>query len=358
MENENSQIRRHVPSSNIEWDIITINQISFRLELYFLSKMKNPIIIISLAILILAACKDRHPNPVEDSESLVWVKGKTDTTVLLSIENLEIPAVIHIPDCGLSDYAAIVIMHGSSGMWKNVEPNSELSSQFKGWQDLLNQNCLASIIIDSYSPRGTLQNTGDYKVPPKTFDISAQFERPKDAYAALEYLSKIIDENHHKLIRIDEIGVLGFSHGGSSVECTIFDPLLVPTNYEWQQIYDGIKYSVPAPPAKPDELSFAAAVVYYPGSYNNGYFGSLCQEGKGFYLNSCPLLMHLAENDPLTENSYCFIQTATNNGGNIEYYLYEGADHSFDNKTDGINGQSKEQARTRTLQWFKKYLTF
>ena len=303
---------------------------------------------------------DPKEKPVSniDTNKIVFPSGATDTLFYMTSANLSIPVIIHIPSCGTGPFPAVVVMHGSGGLWSNDVPGTAMASQFIWWQESFDSECVVSVFIDSYSPRGAVENEGEYKVPPKTFEISAQFERPKDAYAILELLLKIVNENGDDLINKSKVGLLGFSHGGTATESTIFDPKLLPDGWEWSQSFDGVSYDVPSPVERPEGIGFAAAVVYYPGSYHNGYYGKLCEETGSYYVNSCPLQMHLAELDPLTENSLCFANSTLQNGGEVDYYVYEGANHSFDNKTSGVDGVASNQARERTMAWFRDYLGF
>jgi dienelactone hydrolase len=322
-----------------------------------MKKYTLPFVILCLIYLFSCDPKDKPSVEVEEC-NIIFPAGTLDTLFYVSSGNLSIPVIMHIPSCGTRPLPAVIVMHGSGGLWSNDIPGTEMASQFIWWKEAFASECVVSVFIDSYSPRGAVENEGDYKVPPKTFEISAQFERPKDAYSALEFLSKIVNENGAQLVDKSKIGILGFSHGGTATESSIFDPRLIPYNWEWTQTFDGATYDVPAPFQKPEELSFAAAVVYYPGSYHNGYYGTLCDETGGYYLNSCPLQMHLAELDPLTENSLCFATSTTQNGGEVEYYIYEGANHSFDNKASGPDEVASNQSRARTMAWFREYLGF
>jgi len=319
--------------------------------------MKKELLVFLIAVLAFS-CKDHNLIINTIPESIKWPAGISDSTFTIPVGDRLIPVVFHVPECGNNDYPAIVFMHGSYGMWHLQQANTILIEQYKSWQSLLDENCIASIFVDSYTPRGTAENEGEYKYPPKTFDISAQFVRTRDAFAALQFLNALEGENNHKLIRSNEIGLLGFSHGGTAVECAAFDAKLVPEQYSWHQTFDGVNYMVPAPSIAKSGQKFVGAVAYYPGSFHNGYFGDLCTAGRGFYVNNCPLLLHLPSNDPLTENSYCFIQTSQANGGAVEYYVYEGANHNFDNQINGIDSAASQLARIRTIEWFRKYLKF
>lgn len=316
------------------------------------------ILYIILTIFHFTSCDVLNPGD-DEIEGFLIDRTLGDTTIYLSVNNERIPIVLSIPDCGKPPYAAVVILHGSGGMWDDNIVGSDLSTQLQSWRDLFKQECVISAYVDSYTPRGTTERVGEYRDPPKSFEISAQFVRPNDAYAALDFLWKIMDKNTGTLlVEKSKVGLLGFSHGATAVENTIFDFELLPADWKWSQKIDNVVYNVPEPYSRSDVLKFAAAVSYYPGSFHNGYYGDMCNAEQSYYVNYCPLLLNLAALDPLTENSLCFFNSATTHGGHVEYTLYEGAEHSFDEKTDAENGIAREAARLATIEWFRKYLEF
>jgi len=316
---------------------------------------------LSLLFLTLIACGGCNLNPSPNSygQDIYFPTNTTDTLVYVKSEKILIPVVVSIPECVSQPSPAVIVMHGSGGMWKDNIAGGELSTQMAAWKELFDSECIISVFIDSYSPRGVVENSGPYKDPPKTFEISPQFVRPKDAYDVLQYLWTIKNEGGENfLVRKSKVGLMGFSHGATAVESAMFDPALVPPDWEWTQKINGTTYDVFPPYLPQSPLAFAAAVAYYPGSFHDGYFGNICDNSESVYQNYSPLLMHLGGADPLTSNSICFFASANLNGGHVEYIFYEKAEHSFDEKEDDINASASLAAKNATLQWFKKYLEF
>jgi len=323
------------------------------------------------------SCNKIHVNEEEDktSSSNIIIPYQTQDTVLFftSTDGYEIPVVVTFPNCNTSGLPGIVVTHGSGGNWTDSDSNGDgvadkfikwqLSSQNKEWVGIFKDNCIVGAFPDSYSARGTLENEGDWKNPPLQFKISPCFVRNYDAYQTLELLRNLVRPDGISILRKSDIGLLGFSHGGSTAEASIFDIDAVPVGWEWKQTIDGITYKqeVKPPASKPASGGFATAVIYYPGSQFNSFFGNPCKSlgsnGSSIYKSYCDFLVHLPELDPLTDGSLCMINTVNSNGGGkVTSYMYSSAKHSFDGQKSGVDADASLLARERTLSWFKLYL--
>lgn len=160
------------------------------------------------------------------------------------------------------------------------------------------------------------------------------------------------------IVTLDNVAILGFSHGASAVQSALFDTSIIPNDWEWTQWYDGTTYSneIEAPPTLPEAGGFVAGVMYYPGSFHNSYYGNPCN-GSSIFQTYTDFMIHLPSEDSLTPNSMCMLQTVDENGGGFAtIHEYQGADHSFDNQTSGINGEASALARSRTLAFLKEHL--
>lgn len=310
-------------------------------------------------ILFTSSC---HKN--DDNDSNIEVKERTilfsttDTIFYAEVDNVKIPVYISLPgDCEKKNYSAMVVMHGSDGMWKNQNPkHGILSNQNTEWKELFNKNCFVSAFVDSYSTRGCVKRDGKWKTAPDNFKISSQFVRPKDAYAALSVLKSLRYQNGQKVVIEQSVGLLGFSDGATAVASTLYDSASTPLNWEWHQKFDKKQYSakegVKPPIEKPLDGGFAAGVFYYGGSGGYSYWGgSPCGENY-FYNNYAPMLYQIPSEGYLTENTLCSIDFLSKKGAEIEVNIYEGAEHGFDDAND----LNSKQVRFSTIEWLKEHL--
>jgi len=141
-------------------------------------------------LVILSSCKDDDSTDPMDQEvdlsgKFVIPSSTTDTVLFVrnSIDKIEIPIVISIPNSQSVERPGMVIMHGSGGNWMDEDTNNdgiddmitewELSSQNKAWQSIFDSENIVSAFPGSYYRRGTVENEGDWKNPPLQFEISA-----------------------------------------------------------------------------------------------------------------------------------------------------------------------------------------
>lgn len=296
-----------------------------------------------------------------ESPEVVLNPSSMDTIVYAVVDNHQIPIYLSIPEgCDNDNYPAVVVMHGSDGMWVNHDiASGKMSGQNNQWRELFNANCIVGAYVDSYSGRGVSTRTGKWATAPDNFKISSQFVRPKDAYAALEVLKKLKFSDGTNVVRAKDVGLLGFSDGASAVASTLYDTDNTPAGWEWTQTFDGKEYGtssgVLAPQPK-SENGFAGGVFYYGGSSGYNYWGaSPCGDNAlegNIFIPYAPMLYQIPSEGYLTENSLCLVDLLQQKGLPVELKLYEGVGHGFD---FGDNNQSAI-ARTNALQWFYKVL--
>jgi len=327
--------------------------------------MKRLLPFIGILVLLLTNCQkkdDITTNKISDP-----IKISTATTDILlevvsPIDNKSIPVYITLPSNKSQPLKGMVVLHGSGGPWDDDDLDKDgiaeicnvgiPSKQTKEWRELLNSNGFLAAFPDSYSPRNTCENEGPYKEPPLKFVISGTFIRNSDAYAVLGLLKRLVwTETDMPVLQPDHIGVLGFSDGGTATISTLFNSEATPAGWQWKQSFSGITYTKEVlPPGNQSSIGgFRLGVLYYPGSYHNGYYGNLCN-GSGIYESYADVLIHLAEDDPLTDNTRCLISTMLQNGGGVPtVYEYEGADHGFDGEDLSISNTARE----RTINFIK-----
>lgn len=349
-------------------DVTLVNQNNTRMKKWMLC---------ALALVSMLACSDTETEPDTDPidppldlSGKIVIPATTRDTVLFftGIDQVSLPVFISFPESAATTLPATVVLHGSGGNWKDEDTDDDgiddvieewtLSSQNTQWKSLFDQEDVISAFPGSYYRRGTVENKGDWKSPPLQFKISASFIRNYDAYGTLEVLRKLVRADGSPLVISDKVALLGFSHGGTAVQSTLFDTSIVPGNWEWSQSYSGTLYTQEPrlPAALPEEGGFVGGVMYYPGSFHNSYYGNPCS-GTSIFQTYADFMIHLPSEDSLTPNSECMLQTTANNGGGTAtIHRYEGADHSFDGKSTGINGEASTLARTRTINYLKEKL--
>lgn len=234
---------------------------------------------------------------------------------------------------GAGPFPAIILMHGCSGMYSYSNTANGVASLYTDWAARLNNAGYAALVVDSFTPRNAKQNQcGDGAVG--TSEVN---DRPYDAAAAAEFLATQPKVNPAK------IGVLGWSHGGSSVMAAL-DSLAIPGN-------DLIK----------------AAVAFYPGC---GLFDAFGGISTSTWMPHVPLLINAGGIDALYTSGYC--DTRVNNakalgasvatGNPVTLTVYPGAQHSFDqakasdSKWTQADLTAKQAADPITITFFDSYL--
>ncbi|MEO1022744.1 MAG: hypothetical protein AAFW89_09370 [Bacteroidota bacterium] len=325
-------------------------------------------ILITGCILFIASCSNQDDEDVFPEGSIVIAETVRDTVLTIPSFGTEIRIPISLPRYG-TQMPAVVVMHGSGGNWKDEDTNGdgiadsitfwELSNQNKEWKSVLNENGYVSAFPGSYYPRGAVENEGDWKNPPDQFKISATFVRNHDAYATLTMLRQLRWTDGTPIVDPDAVGIIGFSHGGTAVQSTVFDQSAIPANWEWRQSFSGTEYTAdilqPAP--IPEEGGFKAAITYYPGSFHNSYYGNPCT-GNSIYRPYTDLLVHIAENDVLTSNTLCFVDHLDSQelSVTVQHFVYEGAAHSYDSKNEGADKEASDLSRARSLSFLEQQL--
>lgn len=312
-----------------------------------------------VSIIALVSCKDDHV--VELSDTTLIYTATTDTILYVTVKGDNVPVYLSFPpNCEKNNLPAVVLLHGSGGMWKDDNREAGImSSQNRDWKTIFDANCMIGAYIDSYTPRGCVEREGDWKVAPLAFSISAQFVRPYDAYAGLELLRNLVNTSGQPIVRPNDVGILGFSDGATALTATLYDTDVTPTDWEWTQEFDK-EYTeangVGLPAERPESGGFSCGVFYYGGSVGHSYWGgNPCSNSDFMYINYAPILYQVPELGYLTENTLCAIEEISTRGGNVTKYVYESAEHGFDGNDLDQKPQS-DLARTHTIDWFKDHL--
>lgn len=318
--------------------------------------------LVALVLLVFSCSKDEKSNLDSSGQERVVTVGTTDTIVYLRVDGFEVPVYLTIPKECEEPMPAVVVMHGSYGMWAQQNPSSRImAGQSKEWQSIFAENCIVGAFVDSYSGRGVISREGKWRELPDNFRISAQFVRPKDANAALDLLQNLKYDDITPIVQQEDIALLGFSDGASAVASTLIDVGKIPNTFEWTQSEDGRDYDssngVLPPQAKP-EIGFSGGVFYYGGSVGYNYWGSpACgseaMEGNVFYPYA-PMLYNIPADDNLTENTLCMVDVLQAKNAPVKLNFYQGARHGFDFNSKGNNVPESETARKETIEWLKQ----
>jgi dienelactone hydrolase len=300
--------------------------------------------VICLLIILLSCNQDDEGQ----AENEIITEERAEWMSIDGRNSFDIPALVVIPE-GKGPYPAIVVLHGCGGLLSNVT-GKVLERHFESWVEFGKENKVVMIFPDSFNPRGFSEFCA--YAPPEDAVCSPAYERPKDVADVLIWLAE------QAYVDTDRLGLLGFSHGGSTTIASLADTDL--TTFQEREVRnDGITYVVPGPVPLPVGLGFKAGVAYYPGAGFYGYF-------EDDYLPNSPLLIHAASLDPLYTSGSTeeLVEVALENGAhistgnNVVLHVYEGASHSFDGATSGVDGEADQLARQRTIEWFKYHLKF
>jgi dienelactone hydrolase len=194
---------------------------------------------------------------------------------------------------------ALVMMHGCSGL---VDGKGRIFQMYRLWARSLVVQGYMALVVDSATPRGFGQTCS--AGPQRATMVR---DRPKDAYAALQYLQA------QPFVRADRVGLMGWSQGGGAVLLSINDKSI----------------GRPAGLA----LDFSAAVSFYPGSCSEKL------QSKPFtgvepasWTTKVPLLTLMGEADTWTPFPPCeaFLTAAKARGNPVELKSYPMAVHAFD----------------------------
>jgi len=252
----------------------------------------NPILI-RLSGLVLAGALILAPSLL----AAQTVRLQTETTSG-AIDKALINATIYKPD-GAGPFPAVIVLHDCGGV----------NSKDQAWAKRLTSWGYVAVIVDSFTTRGTLNRCLETEsVPPR--------QRARDAIAAAKYLRTL------PYIQANNLGVLGFSHGGYSIMAG------VQADTHWADY--GIK----------------GAVAYYPPCRLDG-------KVQAARYVTLPLKILIGEKDDWTLPSECaeLARTAID-PSLIHLQIYPGVYHSFDCDcgTKWVQGRGQGTVTTRRIE--------
>jgi dienelactone hydrolase len=189
---------------------------------------------------------------------------------------------------GDSAHPAVVMMHGCGGAYAK---KGDLNARHRMWGEYLAQQGYVALLLDSFTSRGFRQLCTT-KFSERTLK---EADRVGDAYAALAFLRSLPG------IEANDIGLLGWSHGGGSALATISHK-------------------------PPVGVGFRAAVSFYPGC-------TLRARKADAFHPYAPVLLLIGESDDWTPAAPCkaLVSAVAARGEPMRIVTYAGTYHDFDN---------------------------
>lgn len=263
-----------------------------------MAKAKLSLLILSTAALLSLALAT--PVLAADPHGVEFPSLHRDKTVLKGF--------LVKPD-GDGPFAAVALFHGCGGP---LTSKGAIAARERAWMNVFVEEGYVVLLVDSFNPRG-FAGICTTRVRP----ITAEEDRPYDAYAALGWLRQ------QPFVKADKIAMMGWSHGAMTTLSTISDATIKDVG--WQQ------------------PGYVTGVTFYPGCLDLS---------KTRYRTQVPLLMQLGEKDDWTPARYCLklADMAKQGGGTIEVDTYAGAYHAFDNPGGSVRTRStSNKTGTRTV---------
>jgi dienelactone hydrolase len=231
-------------------------------------------------------------------------------------------------------YAAVVMLHGRSGPYSSLKRGTytadTLTMRHKAWGEFWAKRGYLALHVDSFGARGYPGGFPKHSYGARPGEVSEQHVRPLDAYGALDYLRMRSD------VLPERIGVQGWSNGGMTVLAAVGP-------------------RAPGFSGTETASGFRAAIAQYPGC--------AVQSRQADYRPYVPLLMFAATDDDEVSPWICqrFAQDVQARGGPVEFVLYQGAHHAYDDpgKTKQSHAPNREayvDTRERAAAFFEQHL--
>lgn len=236
---------------------------------------------------------------------------------------------------GGGPHPAVVMMHGRHGAYSSLAHGvynaGTLTKRHKMWGEFWAEHGYIALHVDGFGPRGFPAGfeKGSYEDRPE--ELNEVTIRPLDAYGALRYLRSRPD------VRGDRVGLQGWSNGASA------------TLSSMARNTPGMQNPTPA-------SGFRAAIAFYPGCGLQGHY-------KKSYRTYAPILLAIGSDDEEVSPTLCqqLDETGKRDGDSIEFVLYAGATHDFDDpgakkQSIAANRKAKEDSMRRAERFFARRL--
>jgi dienelactone hydrolase len=226
---------------------------------------------------------------------------------------------------------AVVMMHGRAGAYssaaKDTYDATTLSKRHQKWGHIWAQQGYLALLVDGFGPRGYPHGFPRFSYNSRPDVLNEVTVRPLDAYGALAYLRTRDD------VIADRVAMQGWSNGGSATLAAM------------SRTSPGINSPTPA-------NGFRAGLVFYPACGLKGQF----DDGV---LPYAPVRVFQGSADEEVSPRRCanLVARSRARGGDIEYRLYPGATHDFDDPSPShqdneANAAATEDVMARATEFF------
>lgn len=226
-------------------------------------------------------------------------------------------------------HPAIVMLHGRAGAYSSLKRGTytaeSLTMRHKMWGEFWAQRGYLALLVDSFGPRGYPEGFPKHSYDQRPNEVSERSVRPLDVYGALAYLRTRSDVGRER------VGLQGWSNGGMTVLSAMGGDT------------PGLRNPDPA-------KGFRAALAQYPSCR--------AQLRQADYKPYAPLLVLSASEDDEVSPEVCrqFAQAMHGRGLPVEFVLYQGAHHSYDDP--GRTKQSHEPNRAALQDSLRRAAAF
>jgi carboxymethylenebutenolidase len=255
-------------------------------------------------------------------ERVTFASADGRTTLVGYVFKPELPRSARIP--------AVVMMHGRAGAYSSAANGrydaSTLSKRHQAWGRIWVQQGYLAVLVDGFGPRGYPQGFPRFSYDSRPEELNEVTVRPLDAYGALTYLRARGD------VVADRVALQGWSNGGSATLATM------------SKKAPGISSPTPS-------TGFRGGLAFYPacglkGQFDNGI------------LPYAPVRVFQGSADEEVSPRRCaeLVAKSRELGGDIQFRLYPGATHDFDDPTpahqdNDANAMATEDATARAIEF-------
>ena len=245
----------------------------------------------------------------------------------------ELVAYLFRPE-GEGPFPAVVMLHGRGGPYSSGKRGTytadTLTMRHRMWGEFWASRGYVALHVDSFGPRGYWDGFPKHSYSQRPPEVSEQLVRPLDAYGALAYLRTRSDVAHER------IGLHGWSNGGMT-------------------LLSAFARDVHTLGAVDAARGFRAGLAQYPSCRTQMKMQS--------YEPYAPLLILAASDDDEVSPEVCrqFSELMRARGATVEFLIYEGAHHSYDDpgktkQSHAPNRAALQDSLERAEAFFAKHL--
>jgi dienelactone hydrolase len=274
-----------------------------------------------------AACAALAAPPGPLPERVTFVSGDGTTMLIGYVFKPQGAHPARVP--------AVVMMHGRAGAYSSAANGNysaaTLSKRHQEWGHIWAQRGYLAVLVDGFGPRGYAAGFPRFSYETRPESLNEVTVRPLDAYGALAYLRKRND------VVADRVALQGWSNGASATLATM--SVDAP----------GITSPTPA-------TGFRGALAFYPECGVKGQF-------PNGVMPYAPVRVLHGDADEEVSPRRCavLVEKSAARGGDIQFQLYPGATHGFDDpnpvhQDNPANATATADAIARATAFFDSVL--